>query len=152
MSPFVRQLLLFLHLIAAMAWVGGMFFAYFCLRPAAADTLDPPKRLPLWAATFKRFLPYTAVAVAVILVSGLALLVQNDWRQAPLGWNIMTMLGAVMTLVFGYVYLVLFPRLRAHCDLAAWPAAAQALNAIRRLVAINLTLGVCAVAASIYAR
>ena len=29
----LRQALLLLHLLAAMAWMGGMFFAYFCLRP-----------------------------------------------------------------------------------------------------------------------
>ena len=36
--------LLFIHVVDAILWVGGMFFAYFCLRPAAAETLDPPKR------------------------------------------------------------------------------------------------------------
>jgi uncharacterized membrane protein len=47
--------LLFLHLISVAIWVGGMFFAYFCLRPAAVEILEPPQRLPLWLATFKRF-------------------------------------------------------------------------------------------------
>ena len=55
-----RHLLLFFHLSAAVAWIGGMFFAYFCLRPAAAETLQPPQRLPLWVEAFARFLPYTA--------------------------------------------------------------------------------------------
>ena len=51
----LRQILLFVHLLGAIAWVGGMFFAYFCLRPAAMEVLDPPRRLPLWSATFARF-------------------------------------------------------------------------------------------------
>jgi uncharacterized membrane protein len=62
----LRQLLIFLHLAGAIAWLGGMFFAHFCLRPAALEVLDPPKRLPLMAATFARFLPYTAVAVLTL--------------------------------------------------------------------------------------
>ena len=38
-----------LHLLAAVIWVGGMFFAYMALRPAAASLLEPPLRLPLWS-------------------------------------------------------------------------------------------------------
>lgn len=148
----LRQVLLLLHLLSAMAWVGGMFFAYFCLRPAAAEVLDPPKRLPLWSATFARFLPYAAIAVLVILATGLTMLLQVGFRQAPLGWHVMLSLGLLMAVVFAYVYLVLFPRLRANCAASAWPAAAQALNGIRRLVALNLVLGVCTVVAAISAR
>ena len=36
-----------LHLVAAVIWVGGMFFAYMALRPAAATVLEPPARLQL---------------------------------------------------------------------------------------------------------
>lgn len=152
MPPYIRQLLLFIHLLGAMAWIGGMFFAYYCLRPAAAETLAPPMRLPLWAATFKRFLPYTAAAVLVIVASGLTMLVQTGFRQAPTGWHVMLALGLVMAAIFGYVYLVLYPRLSEQCAGSAWPAAAQSLNAIRRLVAINLVLGVGTVAAAILGR
>ncbi|HMA06989.1 MAG TPA: hypothetical protein VKP68_03975, partial [Ramlibacter sp.] len=73
----LRQVLILVHLLGAIVWVGGMFFAYFCLRPAAVEVLDPPRRLPLWSATFARFLPYTAIAVVVMLGSGLTMLLQT---------------------------------------------------------------------------
>jgi uncharacterized membrane protein len=148
----LRQLALLLHLLAGMAWIGGMFFAYFCLRPAAAEVLQPPLRLPLWTATFARFLPYTAVAVVLLLASGLAMLLQVGFRNAPAGWNVMFTLGLVMAAVFVYVYAVLYPKLRAHCAASAWPAAGQTLNKIRQLVAVNLVLGVCTVLAAVAAR
>ena len=148
----LRQILLLVHLLGAIAWVGGMFFAYFCLRPAAVEVLDPPRRLPLWSATFARFLPYTAIAVVVMLASGLAMLLQTGLRLAPIGWHIMLTLGVVMTVIFGYVYGVLYPRLRDRCHAADWAAAAQALNRIRQLVAVNLLIGVCTVVAAISAR
>ena len=147
-----RQPLIFLHLLGVIAWVGGMFFAYFCLRPAAAEVLDPPKRLPLWAATFSRFLPYTAVAVAVILATGLTMLLQVGFQDAPPGWHAMLALGILMAALFAYVYGVLFPALRRDCTAAAWPAAGQTLNRIRRLVGLNLVLGLCTVAAAMTAR
>jgi uncharacterized membrane protein len=151
MTPILRGLLL-LHLLGAMAWMGGMAFVAFCLRPAAAETLDPPQRLPLWVATLARFLRLVAGAVVVLLISGLALLGQVGLRAAPAGWLVMTALGGIMAAVFAYVYLALFPRLRTHCRAAAWPAAAAVLNLIRRLVALNLVLGVVTVAAAVAAR
>ena len=33
-----------LHGMAAVAWVGGIFFAYMALRPAANETLEPAQR------------------------------------------------------------------------------------------------------------
>ena len=148
----LRQLLIVLHLLGAFAWIGGMFFAYFCLRPAAAEVLQPPQRLPLWVATFARFLPYAGIAVLAILASGMVMLTQTGFSQAPVGWHVMFALGVVMAAVFAYIYLVLFPRLRTSCDAAAWPQAAQTLNSIRRLVALNLPLGICTVVAAISAR
>jgi len=40
-------LLLAIHVLATVFWVGGMAFAYLVLRPAAAP-LDPAARLTLW--------------------------------------------------------------------------------------------------------
>ena len=148
----LRQLLVLLHLLGAIVWIGGMFFAYFCLRPAAAEVLEPPKRLPLWVSTFARFLPCAAIAVVVLLATGTAMLVETGIRQAPVGWYVMVALGLVMAAVFADIYVVLYPRLRALCAASAWPAAAQVLNGIRRLVALNLVLGVCTVVAAISAR
>lgn len=148
----LRQALILVHLLGAILWIGGMFFAYVCLRPAAAQVLDPPQRLPLWSATFARFLPAAAVAVLALLASGFAMLAKTGFAQAPIGWHLMLALGLLMSGVFAYVHAVLYPRLRSACAEAAWPRAAQALNGIRRLVALNLVLGILTVAAAITAR
>lgn len=148
----LRQLLLFLHLVSAIAWLGGMFFAYFCLRPAAAEVLEPPKRLPLWVATFARFLPYMSVAVLLILGTGLGMLLPVGFRQAPTGWHLMFALGLAMAAVFAYVHWALFPKLRAACSASEWPSAGQTLNRIRKLVGLNLVLGVLIVAAAVSSR
>lgn len=148
----IRQTLLLLHLLSAMAWVGGMFFAYFCLRPSAAEVLEPPKRLPLWLATLGRFLRYMTLAVLVILTTGIGMLLSVGFKAAPVGWHVMFVVGLVMAAVYAYMHLGLLPKLRAHCTTTTWPAAAQVLNAIRRLVALNLTLGVVVVVAAVSAR
>jgi len=44
-----------LHVLAALVWVGGMFFAWLVLRPATVAALDGPARLRLWVEVFRRF-------------------------------------------------------------------------------------------------
>jgi uncharacterized membrane protein len=152
MSPVTHKILLFIHLASVIVWIGGMFFAYFCLRPAAGAILKPPERLPLWVATFRRFLAYSAIAVVFILVSGIIMLTSFGLSQAPVGWHAMLALGLIMAAVFFIVYFVLYPRLVAHCAASSWPAAANVLNNIRRLVALNLLLALCTIAAAVSAR
>ncbi|WP_395701177.1 CopD family protein [Aquabacterium sp.] len=148
----LRQTLLLLHLLSAITWLGGMFFAYFCLRPAAVQVLAPPQRLPLWVATFDRFLRYMALAVLLLLATGTTMFVQVGVANAPPGWHAMATLGVIMAAVYAYLYAALFPKLRAHCEAAAWPAAAQVLNRMRQGVALNLVLGGLVVLAAVSAR
>lgn len=148
----LRQTLLLVHLLSAIVWLGGMAFAYFCLRPSAAAVLPPPQRLPLWLATLTRFLRCVGVAVVLLLASGLTMLLQAGMRAAPLGWHVMFALGVAMAAVYALAHARWLPRLRARCAAADWPAAARALDAIRRLVALNLVLGAAVVLAAVSAR
>ncbi len=144
--------LLFLHLISITIWVGGMFFAYFCLRPAAVEILEPPQRLPLWLATFKRFFKVTAVAVAVIVATGLIMLLQVGFKYAPIGWHIMLTTGLLMTATFIYVYAGLYPKLCKQCQASTWLEAGETLNKIRKMVGMNLALSVITIAAAAFSR
>ncbi|MEO7244704.1 MAG: CopD family protein [Rubrivivax sp.] len=144
--------LLWLHLAGVIVWVGGMFFAHQCLRPAALQVLEPPQRLALWAATLQRFLRWAAASVLVVLGSGVAMLARAGFAAAPPGWHVMAAGGLVMAVLFVLVYGVRFPRLRDDVAAARWPAAAAHLNTIRRLVGANLVLAVLVIAAAVSAR
>lgn len=78
----LHYLLLFLHLLGVVVWVGGMAFAYLCLRPALG-VLPPPQRLALMCAAMARFFRLVWAALACILVSGPAMLVEVGFRSAP---------------------------------------------------------------------
>ena len=136
------------HLLAVVVWLGGMFFAHFCLRPAALS-LAPPQRVPLMAMALGRF--FQAVTVAIVLILG-----SGGWMLArvavttkstggpfnmPLEWHVMVGLGVVMVLVFGHIRFALYRRLQRAVAAGDWPAGGAALASIRGWVAINLTLG-----------
>jgi uncharacterized membrane protein len=137
---------LFFHLLGAVVWVGGMFFAWMCLRPIAAVTLDPPRRLQLWAGVFARFFPWVWAAVAAILVSGLYMLYLVGERYAPLYAYVMTGAGVLMMLIYGHVYFGPYQKLSQAVARGDWPAGDTSLGKIRVLVGTNLLLGVFTVA------
>ena len=144
MSP--TPLLLFIHLAAVTLWVGGMFFAYACLRPVAAVQLEPPARLLLWREVFGGFFPWVWAAVAAILFSGLAMLLAVGMKAAPLHWHLMLATGLAMMAVFMHVFFAPYQRLVRAVTASDWPAGGAALAQIRRLVGFNTALGFITIA------
>jgi uncharacterized membrane protein len=139
-------LLLAVHILAAVFWVGGMAFAYMILRPAAG-ALEPPARLPLWRRVFARFLPWVGVSVAALVASGFAMIfmIFGGMRATPHSVHLMLGAGLVMTALYLHLVFAPWPRLREAVDRGAFAEAAKALNQIRRVVGINLILGVITV-------
>ena len=62
---FIPALVLALHLLAALIWVGGMFFAYLILRPSLLGW-EQRQALRLWRQVFERFFRWVWVAVVVV--------------------------------------------------------------------------------------
>jgi uncharacterized membrane protein len=134
----------FLHILGFTVWVGGMFFAYMALRPVAAARLDPAQRLPLWEGVFAKFFSWVWPSVALILGSGLYMIARIG--RPPVYVTIMLVLGIVMMLIFAHVFFAPYKRLRRAVAAQEWQAGGAALGQIRRLVGVNLILGLIAIA------
>lgn len=132
-----------LHLLAAVIWVGGMFFAWMALRPVAAALLEPPQRLPLWAQVLARFFPWVWAAVIALLASGYWMLfrVFGGFHALALYVHLMQAIGIAMILIFARIWFAPYRRLKAAVAAGDWPAAGRALGQVRRLIGINLILG-----------
>lgn len=136
-----------LHLLSAVVWVGGMFFAYMALRPAAS-VLDPATRLPLWVRSFARFFPWVWLSVIVLPFTGYWMMFHafGNFDTAPLYIQLMQGIGVLMILIFLHVFFAPYARLKRGVGAADWPLAAKALAQIRTLVGLNLALGLVTVA------
>ena len=100
-----------LHVLGAIVWVGGMFFAYMVLRPVAGE-MEGPVRLWLWRQVFGRFFPWVWASVLALLASGYLMLFWGlgGFAGAGMHVHIMQLLGWIMVLL---------------CALAAFPACAR---------------------------
>lgn len=140
-TPYTYFVLLALHVMGIVVWIGGSFFTYAALPAPAAQILQPAQRLAVWQATFKRFFPWVWVSVATVFVSGEWL--AHGWLDglnAPLYIHVMFGIGVLLMLLFGHIYFSPYRRMRRAL------AAGDETEALRRLQQIRMLLGLIGVA------
>ncbi|MEQ8194702.1 MAG: CopD family protein [Rhodospirillales bacterium] len=138
LSPFAIAL----HALAAIVWVGGMFFAYMVLRPALG-ALEGPQRLRIWATVFGKFFPWVWAAAILLLLTGYMQVFVDfgDFASAGLHVNIMHWLGVLMVFLYFFLFFGPYPKFTDAVGREDWQTAAMHLNVIRQIVLTNLILG-----------
>lgn len=134
------------HILCAVIWVGGMFFAHQCLRPSVG-VLEPPVRLPLWHRVFTLFFPWVWISIIGLLASGYVMIFAGfgGFAGIPMHVNIMQGIGIIMMLIYLHLYFAPWKRYRRAVAASDFTAAARNLGQIRQLVTINLVLGLVTV-------
>jgi uncharacterized membrane protein len=132
-----------LHVLCAVIWVGGMFFAYVVLRPSLS-VLEPIQRIALHTQVFRRFFLVVWHVMPLILLSGFAILFGFYGGMANVAWNVhlMMLLGLSMSAVFLLIVFGPYARFRRTTDRAT---AAASIDRIRQLIGINLVIGIVTV-------
>ncbi len=109
-----------LHLLAAVIWLGGMTFSFLVVIPSLAAIDPPPLRGKLMGAVVKRFASIAWTAVAVLVLTGLAMTVWRVPSPAALvstsyGIKLLVkiLIAAAMIAIGAAVAFVLTPKLEA---------------------------------------
>ena len=150
----MHKLWLFLHLVGMVVWVGGMFFMLHVLHPSL-QALDGPQRPKLVLAVQGKFFKMVSVSLALIWGSGLAMLgtaISNGLKPWPIGWHMMVTLALVMTVLFLYIRLALFPQVQRVFASGEGGQLAPLMKKIRTLMMVNMGLGFLVIAAAIFGR
>ncbi|PIR25137.1 MAG: hypothetical protein COX62_00785 [Deltaproteobacteria bacterium CG_4_10_14_0_2_um_filter_43_8] len=136
-----------LHLLAALIWVGGMFFTYVVLRPASRSLAETSERLRLWSHVLTRFFKWVWLSLITLLVTGYWMIFAyyGGFKHLSINVHLMQMLGIIMMLMFMHVYFAPYKRLRACLSQGKQELADKQLNQIRMFALINLVLGIITV-------
>jgi uncharacterized membrane protein len=149
----VREPLLCLHLLAAALWVGGMATMVFAVRPALPAIDAVPQRLRFMVALLGRLFAWVALAIVVLFATGWGLAQDlGGWHAAPWRVHAMFAITLLMTLVFAVVRYGPYPRLKRAVAGGELSVAAARLVLVRRLIALNLVLGVAVFAVATLGR
>ncbi len=115
------QWVVFVHILAALVWVGGMWFLALVLVPALRRE-SPDRRAALLEAVGRRFRTVGWVAIAVLLITGV-------WNVANrgFGWDVFTTSGRFGHILAGKLALVVvILALSALHDFRIGPASTRA--------------------------
>lgn len=139
--------LLFAHVLGVVVWVGGMFVLHFAVRPSAARLQEPSVRLTFLLSTLGRFMAWVALAVVIVLASGLAMIfMSGGFSNAHVSVHLMLTVGLVMMALYLHIRFAPFKRMRDAVMASNWPVAAANLDVVRKMVLLNLALGIVTIA------
>jgi uncharacterized membrane protein len=124
-----------------------MFFAWMILRPAVIAALEGPCRLKLWLQVFPRFFVWVWGAVIMLPVTGIGMININfsGFETAPRYVQVMMGLYVVMVALFLRISTLQPAGTAPRRGRMQWADGAAALG-IRRLVGINLLVGIAVIA------
>ena len=138
--------ILFVHVFAAIFWVGGMLAIRLAVHPALQHIEDPNIRLARTLEILKNFFSYVVLMIVLLLASAIVMAVGLGFKGTPL-YNIVLVkeaIWAIMVIVFTIIYIRRnqAEKLFIGGDLAG---AKQKLAPIATyLIPINIALGVAA--------
>lgn len=144
----VFALVKIIHLLSAVLWVGGMFFAYVVLRPSMS-VLDPPQRLLLHTQVFRRFFLIVWHAMPLLILTGLGMIFGflGGMEHQPPAVHAMLALGLLMSAVYLMMFFGPYKRFRRTTDRATM---ISALDSIRKLIGLNLVLGLLTIVVAMF--
>jgi uncharacterized membrane protein len=133
---------LVVHVLAAVIWVGGIFFAFVVLR-RAGRAIDPHVRLDLWGEVFRQFFPWVWGCIAALLLSGYGMVffALGGFAAAGVHVHIMQATGWLMIALFLHLYFAPWPRMRRALEAGDYKMATRQLKQIRWMVGANVGLG-----------
>jgi len=78
-NPILQTILDFLHLMATIAWIGGMFFNFLVVMPTVQKVLDPALAGKFMGTMFKRVRIVVYVSLLVLFVTGIPMKIASEY-------------------------------------------------------------------------
>lgn len=85
--PVLQIILDFFHLLATIAWIGGMFFNVLILMPTVSKTLDPASAGKFMAVLFKRIRVMVYVSLLILFVTGIPMKIASEYYVAIINFD-----------------------------------------------------------------
>lgn len=142
----LSTVLLAVHLLGAVLWVGGIGFVILVLRPSM-PSLDPVARLVLHNQVFHRFFKIVWHLMPIVLLTGYAMVfgVFGGFQTVPWPVHVMHLTGLLMSALFLAIFFGPYRALQAAGRAGDAAAGAAAMARLRPMAVANLVLGVITV-------
>ncbi len=114
----IESLVHFLHIGAAIFWIGGMAFFFTTLIPTLKADVDPSIRLKIMSGAGRRFKHVSFISIAILVLTGLFKVfhIATEEHPEPAFWNVLAvkLVLVVFAISLSYVHdIVIGPKLIA---------------------------------------
>ncbi len=157
MSSFVMEYrleLIFLHVISAVVWVGGMIAMRFAAHQAFLEIGAPIERLPLISKALKRLFLLVLPFVLILAATGTVLTIGYGIKHTDFHYLTHVKEG-IWTIMFINLAAMMIRRSKADRAMAMgdYKKAGELLGLIGRvMVPVNITLGLAAIVVGVMLR
>ena len=149
-----RLELIFLHVIAAVVWVGGMIAMRFAAHQAFLEIGEPVQRLPIVSKALKRLFLLVMPFVLILAATGAVLTIGYGIKHTDFHYLTHIKEG-IWTIMFINLAAMMIRRAKADKAMAMgdYKKAGELLGLIGRLmVPVNITLGIAAIVVGVMLR
>jgi len=126
----LSAILMWLHIVAVLIWIGGMLYTLFVLRPSLDIIGD--KKPVFMKKIMDRFFPLVWIAIIILLITGG--IKAHHYTSSPY-FVLKLIIYTVMVINFTYIYFGLYRRLPSSDNKPALMAK------ITTLIKVNFILG-----------
>ena len=140
-------LIIFLHVISAIVWIGGMIVIRFAVHYSMQNIEEPKIRLGRTLENLKRFFSMVIPSIITLLITAIILILALDFKDTELSKFIIDkeLIWFIMTLIFVVIY-IQGDKTQKAFDGGDFLSAKNQLNPLAKyLIPINIFLGIVAV-------
>lgn len=108
-NPALQTVLDFLHVMATIAWIGGMFFNFLVVMPTVTKVLDPATAGKFMGAMLKRVRVVVYVSLLVLFITGIPMKIASEYYVSIINFdNTWETIGFIKHVFVGLLALLAF--------------------------------------------
>ena len=141
------SIIVFLHVISAVIWVGGMIAIRFAVHYSMQNIEEPKIKLSRTLENLKRFFYMVIPSILLLLITAVIMIINFKLKETPL-YNIATtkeLIWIVMTIIFIIIYIKREKAQKAFNNNDMLSAKNNLFPIATYLIPINIILGIIAI-------
>ena len=139
--------IVFLHVLSAVVWVGGMIVIRFAVHYSMQNIEEPKIKLGRTLESLRRFFSMVIPSIIILLATAIIMIIALGFKGTELYSTVIAKeaIWIIMTVVFTLVYIKRNQAQKAF-DKGEFPLAKQKLQPIANtLIPLNIVLGLIAI-------
>ena len=141
------SIIVFLHVISAVLWVGGMLAIRFAVHYSMQEIDDPKIKLGRTLETLRRFFNMVIPAILILLLTAIVMIIALGFKGTQL-YNFVILkeiIWTIMTIIFIFIYIKRNKASKAFNNGDLPTAKSHLVPIAKYFIPINIVLGIIAI-------